>query len=66
MAPTPVTTAVHGPYEDAVIETNKTIQMGISLAASVAPEQRYVLMDNWIKFWQPGIDFLISLAKGFK
>ena len=66
MAPTPVTAAVHGPYEDLGIEICKTIQAGIALMADVAPDQKHTLMDNWIKFWQPSVDFLISLAKGFK
>lgn len=48
--PVPVSTAVHGPYEDLAIEGLRLIE---KLIDGQTPEQKAQIWQNWIDFWKP-------------
>jgi hypothetical protein len=47
--PTPPVAAVHGPYEDAIIEGFKVVE---KLIDGQTPEQKAAIWQGWIDFWK--------------
>jgi hypothetical protein len=57
----PTSTALHGPYEDAIIAGFKVME---KLIDGQTVEQKAKLWQNWIDFWQPFMEIAKNFSQG--